>query len=121
MIAGIPRPVTLAACLDLPDIANWKAGSTAVKSCPRNHHNIKTVSGYPETAFFVRFSRQLGSESRPLKRLVAIRWMPGRRFAFGNIFVAIMPASAGDTPMALKELDVRDLAGRGRQQAQGVG
>ncbi len=33
--------------------------------------------------------------------------MPGRRFAFGGIFVGIIAASAGDTPMALKELEVR--------------
>jgi len=33
--------------------------------------------------------------------------MPGRRFAFGSIFVGIIPALAGDTAMALKELEVR--------------
>jgi hypothetical protein len=33
--------------------------------------------------------------------------MPGRRFAFGGIFVGIIAASAGDIPMALKEFEVR--------------
>ncbi len=54
-------------------------------------------------SFFRELALAQRLSSRPSRGL----YVPGRRFAFGGIFVGIIPASAGDTPMALKELEVR--------------
>ena len=53
------------------------------------------------------FFRELASAQRLSLRPSRGPWIPGRRFAFGGVFVGIIPASAGDTPMPLKELEVR--------------